>query len=693
MSLMAKTNPAGYAVVALFALISCSSDSPRTISDSDGIDFGDEEQGEGTVLPDVESLVEGVAGDDGTPIGEGDGVVTEGDISVTEGGDVVHPDGDAVSPDGQGSDNEMPDETGNDETGNDETGNDEGVSDQGGPDEENPDEVGPDSGGSDDSTVWPDDDNEQPDSPTPICTPFEEEACPYTGEPGTEGVGPCKAGKRQCAPDGFSWSECSGEVLPSSDVCTDDVDNDCNGTVNDGYSSGAFGCVCLPNSTSSCYTGPAGTLGKGICHAGTATCNLLGTGYSTCIGDQTPLPAEICGNGQDDDCNGQTDENLDADGDGFGTCAGDCCDNMSQCADPAKVNPGAVEVEGDGVDNDCNGQTDENPQTGCSSGEKFSGTTATDLVYAMDICKHSTNGSWGIVGTPALTRAEGSGSVNNTQIAVMQQFGTNSSNVAIANATMASLSSGRARDGNDPDATTDITYDYYTGTPPADFIAPHGNQLPTTKAGCPNGSGANDGVMLSVQIKVPTNAQSFSFNFRFFSQEYWEYTCTQYNDFFIAMLYTGASGIPADKNISFDSNGSYISVNSDQFFTVCQPKSGYTCPDGTAPLGGTGYDLDYCVETDQWGECTSSVKNGGATKWLSTTAPVVPGETITLKFVIWDTSDQALDSLVLIDNFKWSAQGTSGPVTFECWDLNKNGSCDVATEDQSGDGICNERDC
>lgn len=30
---------------------------------------------------------------------------------------------------------------------------------------------------------------------------------------------------------------------------------------------------------------------------------------------------------------------------------------------------------------------------------------------------------------------------------------------------------------------------------------------------------------------------------------------------------------------------------------------------------------------------------------------------------------------------------------YSCWDLNSNGVCDIATEDQSGDGVCNERDC
>jgi len=438
--------------------------------------------------------------------------------------------------------------------------------------------------------------------------------------------------------------------------------------------------ICTPYETVECpYAGPAGTKGIGICKAAEKMCSADGTYWGPCVGEVLPQ-TEICNNNLDDNCNEQIDEDSDKDGDGWGVCSGDCCDTTAQCADPKKVNPGAIEVQGDGIDNNCNSQIDEDPREICSTAQKFSGTGALDLLYAMDICKHSTGGSWGIVGTPTLTRANGSGSIDssNRQVGVMAQFGSHASNKAIYGPTMAALSSGRARDNyDDPDKTTQISYSYYDGNPPADFIAPHGNKLPTTKTGCPNGSGANDGVMLSVQLKVPTNAQSFSFNFRFFSQEYKDWTCSKYNDFFITMLYTGASGIPADKNISFDSNGSYISVNSDQFFTVCKPKTGYTCPDGTAPLAGTG-----------WNE-----SNAGATKWLSTTAPVIPGETITLKFVIWDTSDRLLDSLVLLDNFKWSAEGTSGPSTFECWDLNKNGVCDVATEDQSGDGICNERDC
>ena len=45
---------------------------------------------------------------------------------------------------------------------------------------------------------------------------------------------------------------------------------------------------------------------------------------------------------------------------------------------------------------------------------------------------------------------------------------------------------------------------------------------------------------------------------------------------------------------------------------------------------------------------------GGGTDWLTTTAPIEPGETITLDLTIFDVSDNILDSLVLLDGFQWS---------------------------------------
>jgi hypothetical protein len=370
-------------------------------------------------------------------------------------------------------------------------------------------------------------------------------------------------------------------------------------------------------------------------------------------------------------CTGGSCNEFDGDGDGYMASQGDC-DEL----EPG-VNPGAMEIAGDGADNDCDGLTDAadpDLNTACSTAVNFdtdvSSTKALAMLQAMDLCKMSVSDghggtTWGIT-SYALTRASGTLTPTYAQVAVTNQFGTNAGNLPRANATMAMMSSGRARDAADPGlSTTGVTYEYYTGTPPADFTAAHGGALPATNPSCPNGSGANDSVLLDVYIKVPTNAESFSFNFRFFSQEYWCWTCTIYNDFFIAMLNStwvpvdvGDTPIPADKNISFDDSGNYISVNSQQFFTNCVAKTGYTCPDGTAQLGGTGY-LYY--SPSGYSDCATS--RGGATSWLSTESPIVPGETIRLRFVTWDTSDRAFDSLVLLDNFAFSEDPSTGPST------------------------------
>jgi len=46
-------------------------------------------------------------------------------------------------------------------------------------------------------------------------------------------------------------------------------------------------------------------------------------------------------------------------------------------------------------------------------------------------------------------------------------------------------------------------------------------------------------------------------------------------------------------------------------------------------------------------------RDGGGTAWLINEAPVVPGETIDLEFIIADAGDSNVDSTVLLDYFRW----------------------------------------
>lgn len=176
---------------------------------------------------------------------------------------------------------------------------------------------------------------------------------------------------------------------------------------------------------------------------------------------------------------------------------------------------------------------------------------------------------------------------------------------------------------------------------PPSYLAAHNNTVPV-RPGCgdaPENPTVLDSARLKLEIRVPTNAKSLSFRFKFYSAEYPVYFCEEYNDFFLVQLTSGAAGIPADKNISFDNTPSKnpISVNN-ALFEVCDDIAGNDCTEPTAELEGTGFE------------------GHGATTWLTTTAPVVPGEIITLEFMIWDLSDGKFNSSVLIDDFQWGLQ-------------------------------------
>ena len=94
---------------------------------------------------------------------------------------------------------------------------------------------------------------------------------------------------------------------------------------------------------------------------------------------------------------------------------------------------------------------------------------------------------------------------------------------------------------------------------------------------------------------------------------------------------------------------------------ACDPNAntcGTGCVDGSDALAA--YYENYYASSNDY----TSTKRGGGTAWLTTQAPVVPGEIFNLDFYIWDTGDQVLDSSVIIDNFQWKCTETQVSTDF-----------------------------
>jgi hypothetical protein len=151
------------------------------------------------------------------------------------------------------------------------------------------------------------------------------------------------------------------------------------------------------------------------------------------------------------------------------------------------------------------------------------------------------------------------------------------------------------------------------------------------------GGQALDYAELRMTTQVPEAMNGFAFDFAFFSTEYPLYAIHEapFNDMFVAWLeserWTG--------NISFDEEGSPISVVSVLFNYKDAQSSQCPGPCNAPALHGF------------------AAENHGGTKWLTSTAPVRPGEEVTLIFAIFDNADAIFDSMVILDHFEWTCSG------------------------------------
>jgi alpha-tubulin suppressor-like RCC1 family protein len=204
------------------------------------------------------------------------------------------------------------------------------------------------------------------------CSATADEGCPCvegeTQECGTDAqrtrVGICRPGTQVCSGGAFTET-CIGAVAPDEELC-DGLDNDCDGMVDEGVRRTYY-----PDFDEDGFGASAGT---------PATACSAPAGYASnatdcddTVASVNPGATEVC-NLIDDNCTGGIDEGFigtfyrDADLDGFGdatmatmTCApptgyvrnADDCDDTSGSRNPATI-------EGcNGIDDNCNGMTDE----------------------------------------------------------------------------------------------------------------------------------------------------------------------------------------------------------------------------------------------------------------------------------------------------------------------------------------------
>ncbi|MBM4380130.1 MAG: hypothetical protein FJ086_12680, partial [Deltaproteobacteria bacterium] len=188
------------------------------------------------------------------------------------------------------------------------------------------------------------------------CDGQVDEGFPGLGQPCTNGLlGTCAAsGTISCLPDG--GAACSAPVIAAGTEQCNGLDDDCDGVADEGYGVGQ-----------PCTNGQAG-----VClRSGNVACQQDGT-YACSAAPVTPGP-ESC-NGADDDCDGAVDDGFNVGqpctlGQGAcarsGTWACNAQGGATCTAAGGAVTPGSPTREVcDGVDNDCDGTADEQPECG-----------------------------------------------------------------------------------------------------------------------------------------------------------------------------------------------------------------------------------------------------------------------------------------------------------------------------------------
>jgi len=335
---------------------------------------------------------------------------------------------------------------------------------------------------------------------------------------------------------------------------------------------------------------------------------------------------------------------------------------------------------------------DDNPSapfSDCDSELTSNSADAVDYARALGLCSSASvdDGAPGVL-SAVFSLVDGSGTPHTDARSIRTAFGDVIK--PLSGDSLVVLSTGRAAAPGDIEPRHESWQpgvENGTGSGfPQDWLEANGGTLPNAPT-CPelDDAGANDSVMLTLNVRVPQDAHSFTMRSNFMSSEYPEWVCSPYNDFFVVLLdsqYQGSPANPADKNLAVhvapDGSRYPVGVNlaalDTGLFTQCKNgpigcgggdsvTGSTTSCTGTTELGGTGMDtVDPEGINDNDATCGANDLLGGGTGWLEIRGNVVPGEVITLRVAVWDTGDSMYDSVVVLDDFEWHT-GAGAPGT------------------------------